>query len=136
MQGLVPTAHRYDYGSQNTALYAGMSAAIDFFSQIGMSEINSHGRDLAQSLQGSLSEMPGVEILTPSEAKSRALITSFRFRDPNRSYARFSSFAAQNGFRVRQVLEAGLNAIRVSTHLYNSQEEVRRFVEVVNRFAS
>jgi len=135
INGFVPTAHRYDYGSQNTALYAGLNAAIDFFNQIGMEKINQHGCELGRVLQEELlKHSVDIEILTPIEAKSRAMINSFRFKNPKKDYVQFATFASKNGFRVRQVAEAGLNAIRISTHLYNSKEEVMNFVKVVEQF--
>ena len=135
--GLAPTAHRYDYGSQNTALYAGLNAAIDFFNQIGMQKISQYGCELAQTLQEELLKHSAeIEMLTPTEAKSRGMMVSFRFKNPKKSYVEFGAFAAKNGFRVRQVPEAGLDAIRISTHLYNSKEEVMNFIKVVEQFAS
>ncbi|MBS1960627.1 MAG: aminotransferase class V-fold PLP-dependent enzyme [Bdellovibrionales bacterium] len=135
IDGFAPTAHRFDYGTQNTALYAGASAALDFFSGIGMAKISAHGRGLAERLQAALLAHPAeIEMLTPTEGRSRGMIVSFRFRDPARTYTRFGAFAGAHGFRVRQVAEAGLNAIRISTHLYNSTDEVDRFVGVVDEF--
>jgi L-cysteine/cystine lyase len=134
IEGFNPTAHRYDYGSQNTSLYAGFSAAIDFFNQIGMEKIKNYGFDLASTLQEELLKLSElVEVLTPTENQSRAMMISFRFK--NKDYKQFANYAAKNGFRIRQVPEANLNAIRVSTHLYNSKEEVFNFVKVVERFS-
>lgn len=134
IEGFNPTAHRFDYGSQNTALYAGFSAAIDFFNQIGMEKIKEYGCELATTLHQELFKFSDViEILTPAENQSRAMMVSFRFK--NKDYKAFANFAAKNGFRIRQVPEANLNAIRVSTHLYNSKEEVLNFVKIVEQFS-
>lgn len=135
--GLAPTAHRYDYGSQNTALYAGASAAIDFFNQIGMDKISQYGFGLSQTLSDELLKRSNdIELLTPTEPTSRGMITSFRFKRTNKSYVEFASYASKQGFRVRQVPEAGLNAIRISTHLYNSKDEVFAFLKVLEQFLS
>lgn len=135
IMGLAPTAHRYDYGSQNTALYTGLSAAIDFFNKIGMEKITQYGCSLAETLQTELLKRSNeIEMLTPTEAVSRGMMISFRFKNPGKDSVKFSAFAAKNGFRVRQVPEAGLNAVRISTHLYNSEAEVRSFVKVVEQF--
>lgn len=134
IHGLNPTAHRYDYGSQNTSLYAGFSAAIDFFNQIGMEKIKNYGCELATNLQSELLKLNDyLEVLTPIEEQSKAMIVSFRFK--NKDSKIFATYAAKNGFRIRQVLEANLNAIRVSTHLYNSKAEVLDFVKIVQKFS-
>lgn len=135
IDGFSANAHRFDYGSQNTALYVGACAAIDFFKKIGMDKITDHGCGLALQLQDALLRFDAeVEMLTPTEAQSRAMMVSFRFRDTLKTATRFAAFAAQKGFRIRQVPEAGLNAIRISTHLYNSSAEIVRFLGVVDAF--
>lgn len=133
--GFNPTAHRFDYGSQNSALYDGAVAAIDFFEKIGMKKITEHGCTLALGLQNELLKLSdSIEMLTPTEDRSRAMMVSFRFRDSARASTRFANFAVEHGFRVRQVSEASMNAIRISTHLYNSADEVDRFLAVVRAF--
>lgn len=132
--GFSPGARRLDYGSQNTALYAGGIAALDFFTRAGLEKISAHGRRLAERLQSALLAIDGVEMLTPVEPTSRGMIVSFKFRDSARDSVRFAAFAAQKGFRIRQVSEAGLGAVRVSTHLYNTASEVDRFAAIVAEF--
>jgi selenocysteine lyase/cysteine desulfurase len=135
IDGWNPTAHRFDFGTQNTALYAGTSAAIDFFTAIGPARITAHGLALAKDLQSALlARADAIEMLTPTEDRSRGMMVSFRFRDPTKDYREFGAFATARGFRVRLVAEAGLGAVRVSTHLYNSGAEVEAFVAVVGEF--
>jgi len=38
-KGYVPTAHRYDFATQNAAIYVGLAAAVDFLYHIGMANI-------------------------------------------------------------------------------------------------
>ncbi|MEO9886528.1 MAG: hypothetical protein ABJR05_02770 [Balneola sp.] len=38
---------------------------------------------------------------------------------------------SKEGFRTRVVPESKLDAIRISTHIYNTKEEIDRFLEVV-----
>lgn len=135
IDGFNPTAHRFDFGSQNTALHVGAVAAIDFFTRIGQSTITDHGCALALQLQNSLiTRASDIEMLTPTEARSRAMMVSFRFRDPAKDAVKFAAYADHHGFRVRQVSEAGLNAVRISTHLYNTADEVSQFVALVDAF--
>jgi cysteine desulfurase/selenocysteine lyase len=135
MSPLQLSGQRFEYGSQNIALFAGLTSAIDFFETVGMEKISEYGLGLARYLQQELlNRSADVEVLTPTEDKSRGMIVSFRFKDPSRAYDKFASFAGQKGFRIRQVPEAGLNCLRISTHLYNSQIEIERFVKVVDEF--
>ena len=132
--GYVPTAHRYDYGSQNTALFTGLGAAVDFFNQIGPEKIYSHGKELSQLLYSELKKRDQkIQLLTPEEERSRAMMTGFKFK--HLSMDNFVKFAGVKGFRVRQVKESGLDSVRISTHLYNTVTEVENFVEMIDLFS-
>lgn len=133
-KGYVPTAHRYDFATQNSAIYLGLGAAIDFLHHIGMENIVRRGSSLASHLQQELLSLgDGVEMLTPVEERSRGCIIGFRLK--KMTYDKFGEHAAKKGFRIRLVGEGHLNSIRVSTHLYNSFEEVDKFVAAVKEVA-
>lgn len=133
-QGYVPTAHRYDFGTQNAALSIGLAAAVDFLYHIGMENIVRRGSALAARLQrGLLALGDRVEMLTPTEERSRCFVVGFRLK--NMPYDKFGEHAAKKGFRIRLVPESHLNSIRVSTHLYNSAREVDAFLEAVKEVA-
>ncbi len=133
-KGYVPTAHRYDYGTQNAAIYVGLAAAVDFLYQIGVANIARRGGTLADLLQKELVKLGSkVEMLTPDEERSKASMVTFRL--PSLAYDKFGEHAAKKGFRIRLVPESHLNAIRISTHLYNSPEEVMKFVDAVREVA-
>ena len=133
-KGYVPTAHRYDYGTQNAALQIGLAASVDFLYQIGMENIVSRGRALATRLQQGLLELgEKIEMLTPVEDRSRGFMVGFRLK--NMTYDKFGEYSGKKGFRVRIVPENHLNSVRVSTHLYNNFDEVERFIQIVKEVA-
>ena len=57
------------------------------------------------------------------------------FRLKNMAYDKFGEHAVKKGFRIRLVPESHLNSIRVSTHIYNTIDEVDRFVGAVKEVA-
>lgn len=123
LKGYAPSAHRFDYGTQSATLMKGVSAAIDFQLEIGKEKIESRLRELNQYLfDGLLKFGDKIEILSPSEAKSRISMVSFRPK--NVSYQHAGNELGKMGFRIRQVPEGGVNAIRVSAHIYNSKVEL------------
>lgn len=133
-KGFVPTAHRYDFATQNAALYLGLAAAVDFFHHVGMGNIARRCNGMATYLQRELLKLGDrVEMLTPTEDRSRGFIVGFRLK--NIPHDRFQAHAAEKKFRIRTVTEAHLNSIRISTHLYNNYEEIDRFLEVVKEVA-
>lgn len=133
LSGYVPTAHRYDYGTQSAALAHGLKAAIEFMSGIGMGKIEAYSSGLADRLFDGLKNIgPSVEILTPEEKSSRSTMITFRIKD--RDYKTFGQLASERKFRIRLVPESGLDAIRISTHIYNNKDQVDEFVSMVSEF--
>jgi selenocysteine lyase/cysteine desulfurase len=133
-KGYVPTAHRYDFATQNAALYLGLGAATDFLYHVGLENIIRRGKALATHLQEELLKLGDkIEMLTPTEERSRGFITGFRLK--NMPYDKFGEHASKKGFRIRLVGENHLNSIRVSTHLYNTFEEVDKFIGIVKEVA-
>ncbi|MCH8902388.1 MAG: aminotransferase class V-fold PLP-dependent enzyme [Bacteroidetes bacterium] len=132
--GYVATAHRYDFATQNASIYIGVAASIDFLNSIGMKNIITRGRGLAKHLQDALLDMGDkIEMLTPTEDRSRGFVNGFRIK--NMQHSDFGKLATKRKFRIRLVGEAKLNSIRISTHLYNNFDEVDRFIELVKEVA-
>jgi cysteine desulfurase/selenocysteine lyase len=129
-KGYAESAHRYDFGSQNAALYAGVEEAVDFLEEIGMDKVEARIKALSSRLQQNLLTLGSkIEMLTPTDTDSRAGMITFRI--PGKNYMEFSTLAAKNLFRIRAVPESNLNALRISTHIYNNFDEVDRFTTFV-----
>lgn len=124
---LHPTAQRYEYGTQNDALFYAFGTAVDFIQAIGMDRIWNHNRALAQRFYTGIQEIPGVEVLSPAEESYRSAIISFRMKAHD--YAKISDHLSKEKIRVRMVSEGGLNCIRVSFHICNHEGEVSKILE-------
>lgn len=132
LAGYVPSARRFDYGTQSKSLAVGMVAAAEFHDKIGKSNIETRLRTLNQYLLDGLLELKSkLEVLTPLEKESR--ISLLTFRPNNMSYQVCGNELGKAGFRIRQVPEGKVNAIRVSTHVYNTKEEVDAFLAALTR---
>lgn len=128
--GFNPTAHRFFYGTQGKAHFSGVDAAIDFHQNIGSQEIEDRIRFLNNYLYQGLQQFPKkLDILTPKESVSRLAMVSFKPK--NTDYKEFGHILNEEKIRVRQVPESGLNAIRISTHIYNSTEEIDYLLKVI-----
>lgn len=132
LNGYAKSAHRYDYGSQSLPMIQGVIAATEFHSEIGKGRIEARIRELNQYLFEGLSEMKNqIDILTPEERSSRICMITFKsIKQENESVYREMS---NGGFRIRIVPEAGLNAIRISTHIYNNKKEIDNFLTQVQK---
>lgn len=128
--GLNPTAHRYDYGTQSRALYVGAAAAAKYHFEIGKQKVESRIRELNEYLFTGLQTMgTKIQILTPEEKESRIAMISFK--TDLKDFKELGIELAKDGFRIRQVPESGVNAIRVSTHIYNSEAEIESLVKAI-----
>lgn len=135
MTGYADTAHRFDYGTQNASIWAGVDAAIELWEKIGMDKIEARVKYLAAHLQNALLNLKNenLEMLTSTEPASRAAVIAFKLK--NIDYNKFQTLASEAGFRVRVVPENGVNCIRVSTHIYNSLDEINQFVAFTEKMA-
>jgi selenocysteine lyase/cysteine desulfurase len=126
---LNPTAQRYEYGTVSVPLRVGLGAAVEFVRRIGIERIWARDRSLSTKLFEGLREIPDVTVLSPADAGMRSAMVTFM-------HARIPHLALQEhlntyNLRTRSVTEGGLAALRVSTHVYNTFEEVERVLEGV-----
>jgi len=125
-----PTARRHESGTRNAPLVCATQEACLFMSHIGMERVRARGLELTAQLRAGLEQIDSVEILTPKSDVMRGSILTFRsqkmaFQELNQALARDFSL------RLRIVTEQDLNAIRVSLHVFNSEDHVTRVVEGV-----
>jgi selenocysteine lyase/cysteine desulfurase len=128
---LHPTAQRYEYGTQNDALFFALGTAIDFVQNIGLERIWDHNHQLAEKFYAGLSAIPGVEILSPQEVSFRTAMISFRMKEFD--YTKINAQFAKDKIRTRMVTEGGLNCIRVSFHICNQEGDVDKILASLKR---
>jgi selenocysteine lyase/cysteine desulfurase len=122
-------AQRFEYGTQNDALVYGIEAAADFAAALGPTRIWEHSRSLAERFRSTLETLKAVELVSPTETEARSAIVTFRIqRRDNREVA---GALVGRRLRVRSLGEAGLNAVRASFHVCNTDAEVDRLIEGV-----
>lgn len=120
-----PTAQRYEVGTHNAAMVIGFGEAVRFLENIGMGRVAARGHQLARFLQTQLRTIEGVTILTPSDPALHGAITTFKLDAV--PYDRvYRYFVNEHKLRCRIVTERGLDAIRVSTHIFNSEADCLR----------
>ncbi len=123
----VPTVQRHEYGTHNAAPVMGLGVAFEFQERIGRERIAAHGKQLAKETQARIEILDGIEILTPQRDDMRGSILTFRF--PGRDSRAIYTALWKRGVRSRIVTEEGLNAVRVSWHVYHQIGDVESFVQ-------
>jgi selenocysteine lyase/cysteine desulfurase len=119
-----------EYGTRNTPLLVGFGAAFDFLSGLGLDAVVARGAYLATMMREGLEPLSGVEIITPPDAA--AAILSFLLPESGGTpWDWCNRLRVDHGLRLRPVSEAGLMAVRASTHVFNTEDEVQRLVDVL-----
>jgi selenocysteine lyase/cysteine desulfurase len=124
-----PSAQRYEYGTASIPLRVGLGAAINFVRKIGIENIWKRDQSLSTRLMEGLQEIKHVKVLSPADAGMRSAMVTFMH--DTLPYLKLQEHLNKYQLRTRGVSEGGLAALRLSTHIYNSFEEVERVLEGV-----
>jgi len=128
---LKPDGRRFEFGTRGFAVHASIGLALDWFDQLGWENVFDRIAHLSTYLKRQLAEIPGVELWTPLEYGRSSGLTSFRV--PGRDETALQqSFEAANLYP--RTLGKGSEKIRVSTALFNTEDEIDRLVEKVREF--
>ena len=104
------------------------SEKINFLEQIGMERVAAYSLRLARYLKKNLEQIEGVTVLGPGAPAWESAITTFKIdRIPFDDL--FRHLFREHKLRCRVVPERGLNALRVSTHVFNDFSECDRVIE-------
>lgn len=126
---LHPSAQRYEYGTVSIPLRVGLGAAIGFLRRIGVENVWKRDKALSTYLFERLTEIPFIRVLSPADDAVRsAMITFTHEKVP---YLELQAHLNTYNLRTRGVAEGGVNALRISCHIYNSFEELDRLIEGV-----
>jgi isopenicillin-N epimerase len=127
----VRSARRYERSGQiNIPAALGVETAVDFQLSIGKANIEARARQLGSRLRAGLKEIPGVRLWNSNDPRIAANITSFALRDlPPATLV--TALLDRERIQVRAAKIGDVSAVRVSTHFYNSPEEVDRLLTAV-----
>ena len=126
---------RFDHkGTLNESLLAGFQAAVDFNGLIGQDRIWTRCRELSERLYAGLARIDGRELKSATEAGLRAPLVSFTLAGWTTDDL-IRALWQRGPVRVRHVAEYDYHWVRLSTHIYNSPEEVDRVLGMVEQLA-
>ncbi|WP_150462449.1 SufS family cysteine desulfurase [Nesterenkonia ebinurensis] len=73
----MPPPQRFEAGTQMVAQTVGMHAAVDYLNGLGMANLAAHEDQLAKLLLEGIAELPGVQVLGPTETTDRLAVVAF-----------------------------------------------------------
>ncbi len=131
---------KFEAGTANIADAVGLGAAVDYMQNIGMLNIMRHEARLTQRLFGQLKNIAGMRLIGTVPGKTG--VVSFVIDSiPSETIAKHLDrlgFAVRAGHHCAQPLihRFGLNStLRASLGVYNTAEEIDRFVIAVEQLA-
>lgn len=115
-------------GTHSFPVRAAAGVALDFIERIGLPKIEERDRALSGHLKTELRRIPGVRPLSPLPAEiSSPAITLFEVEGMEAPVVA-EKLLARFRMHVDEHVRNGLNAVRVSTHFYNSPAEIDRLL--------
>jgi len=133
-RGAAASAYEH-HGQENLAAIAGLAAALQWQQRLVRAQIAARGCGLAQQLRDGLAGIDGVRLLTPRSAALNASITSFSVGEIAASRLADAVVRLAECYVIAMPV-LGLNAVRVSTHVFNSRAEVERVLAAVSQIAA
>jgi cysteine desulfurase/selenocysteine lyase len=128
--------HKYEAGTPNIADVIAFGAAIDYLEGLGMDAVREHEASLTQYAIDALSNVEGVTVYGPRDARDRGGAVTFNYGDVHPHD--LSQVLDQQGIAIRaghhcaQPLMRRLDCIataRASLYLYSTKEEVDALVD-------
>jgi selenocysteine lyase/cysteine desulfurase len=109
---------------------AGLQAAVHFHQAMGSARVEARIRALRQRLHDAIATLPGVHMASPSDTTMVAGMVSFKLDDIE-SLELQRRLARAGNVRTRVVAEYGYGWMRLSPHVYNTENELERVVELI-----
>jgi cysteine desulfurase/selenocysteine lyase len=119
----VKHASRYEYGTINSPIIAGLGAAVEFMDKVGIKNVEDRGKNLAERFRNKVSQHNDIFFLTPDQLDNYASIITFRIKHKNGSNV-CKELRKTSNIVLRSVTENNMNAIRASFALYTNEKEV------------
>jgi selenocysteine lyase/cysteine desulfurase len=120
-------------GTISESLMAGLFAAVAFQQAIGREAIEGRVRSLSTQLYHGLRSISGVQVVSPRRAQIRSAMVSFV--KSGVSAERLQSILAVAGIRTRRISEAGLEYLRLSTHINVLPRDLERTLTLISSAA-
>jgi len=131
---------KFEAGTTDIAGAIGLGAATDYLSKLGLRNVRDHDKEITKYALDALGRVKGLKIFGPPDPDTRGGVVSFNLADVHAhdmaSMLDEDGIAVRSGHHCAQPLmeRLGVSATtRASVYLYNTEEEIDRLVESVER---
>jgi len=127
------TARKYeDYGTRDLPEVLSLGDALDFQAALGEGRKVARYRELFQRFHDAVEAAPGVRWRSPRSWDMGGILMAIQLTKGNASEISEGLFR-DHGIVVRPFPDPGLNSLRVSPNLMNSEEEMERLLTLLGR---
>mgnify|MGYP001626464342 CR=1 FL=1 len=136
---------RFEAGTPPIAEAIGLGAAIDYINKIGLKNIEVYERRLIEKMDSELRKIDKVEVYGPKNVTEKIGLTSFNVKGLNPHDVALTLDSSANimvrsGHHcamplTRELLGLDEGSVRASLYLYNTMEEVEKFLSVIDEVA-
>ena len=131
--------YRFEGGTPNIADVIGFGAAIDYLKKIGMHNVREHEIEITSYAIKAIADIKDITLYGPHNANHRGGVIAFNIGDihPHDLATIMNDYgiAIRSGHHCAQVLMGRLNiaaASRTSFYIYNTKEEVDKFINALD----
>ncbi len=121
-----------DYGTRNLAEVLTLGDAIDFQHRFSASEREAHLRGLWEHTRRRAMEHPGADWRSSHSWELGGSLYAVEIRDKNIADVSQWMFR-EHGVVFRPFRSQGLNTARISPNVFNTEEDIERFIELATR---
>jgi isopenicillin-N epimerase len=130
--GSTPRLRRFECeGTRDICPWLALPDAIDFQAMLGHDRIRERTRELSGYLRQRLSSWRGLSVATPAEAAMCGAIAAFRLPENVNTAVLRSRLWEQFRVEASVIDRDGQQAIRVSTHFFNTHAEIDLLVDAL-----
>lgn len=129
---LVKGAEKFNMGCLGDAVIWGFYACLNYFNELGITEIEKRNRKLSSYLIEGLKELK-VKIHTPEDPDKRGGLVTYTTLLHDKNQYLFNALSRE-GIKVALRYAAGIGGIRVSTHFYNTEEEIDKLLLIQKKY--
>ncbi len=123
-------------GTRDFPSIAGLGAAIDFLNYYGFDLLVQRNLNLRNLLYESLDGVPGIRMASPAAGGMAAPMIALEFEPVRPAENVAEKLFVDHGVEVKVLPPDILNGIRVSTHVYNNEPDIEKFVAGLRKVLS
>ncbi len=129
---LLDEAKRFEFGTRNLADQIGFGKALDCWAEIGWEKVFAYISGYTDRVKAALQTVPGVALHTPLPYDKSSGIVTFSLN--GHTSAEIQEFLKQEKVLVAP-LELDGTMIRVSTHVFNNEDDLERLVAGLHKMS-